>query len=211
MLVLSHSSRIILWNRIYTFQHIFCQVGNLFYTNVSKILIGMTDLFSCVPWQFSLLDIPPPILANYMKEHTVTIRRANNRYERYWVAVHFLSRHHRRHTLFPSLITPSSLYLQKDWGCVILREIDFLLNICWSIPCLHPSWKVHTTIVCDICNHRQGNFVIEIKQISRSCPDPIFFKNIYPNRILFRKIACILRNIQSWSFLCSPLMWNRDE
>jgi len=25
----------------------------------------------------------------------------------------------------------------------ILREIDFLLKICWSIPCLHPSWKVH--------------------------------------------------------------------
>ena len=25
-----------------------------------------------------------------------------------------------------------------------LREIDFLLKICWWIPCLHPSWKVHT-------------------------------------------------------------------
>ena len=35
------------------------------------------------------------------------------------------------------------LYLNKDWGFVILREIDFLLKICWSIPCLHPSWKVH--------------------------------------------------------------------
>ena len=34
--------------------------------------------------------------------------------------------------------------MNKDWGCVILREIDFLLKICWSIPCLHPSWKVHT-------------------------------------------------------------------
>ena len=32
----------------------------------------------------------------------------------------------------------------QDWGCVILREIDFLLKICRSIPCLHPSWKVHT-------------------------------------------------------------------
>ena len=32
----------------------------------------------------------------------------------------------------------------QDWGCVILREIDFLLKICWSIPCLHPSRKVHT-------------------------------------------------------------------
>jgi len=37
--------------------------------------------------------------------------------------------------------------LNKDWGCVILCEIDFLLKICWSIPCLHPSWKVHTWIV----------------------------------------------------------------
>ena len=26
----------------------------------------------------------------------------------------------------------------------MLREIDFLSKICWSIPCLHPSWKVHT-------------------------------------------------------------------
>jgi len=25
---------------------------------------------------------------------------------------------------------------------VILREIGFLLKICWSIPCLHPSWRV---------------------------------------------------------------------
>jgi len=41
----------------------------------------------------------------------------------------------------------------QDWGCVILREIDFLLKICWSIPCLHPSWKVHTwkvTTSCDV-------------------------------------------------------------
>ena len=47
-------------------------------------------------------------------------------------------------------------YLNKDWGCVILREIDFLLKICWSIPCLHPSWKVHTWIeICASLNHRK--------------------------------------------------------
>ena len=34
----------------------------------------------------------------------------------------------------------------QDWGCVILREIDFLWKICWSIPCLHPSWKGHISI-----------------------------------------------------------------
>ena len=44
----------------------------------------------------------------------------------------------------------------QDWGCVILREIDFQLTICWSIPCLHPSWKVHTWIeICASLNHRK--------------------------------------------------------
>jgi len=42
----------------------------------------------------------------------------------------------------------------QDWGCIILREIDFLLKICWSIPCLLPSWKVHTWIeICASLNH----------------------------------------------------------
>jgi len=44
----------------------------------------------------------------------------------------------------------------QDWGCAILREIDFLLKICWSIPCWHPSWKVHTWIeICATLNHRK--------------------------------------------------------
>jgi len=49
------------------------------------------------------------------------------------------------------------IYLNKDWGCVILHEIDFLLQICWSIPCLHPSWKVHSwiKILCASLNHRK--------------------------------------------------------
>ena len=46
--------------------------------------------------------------------------------------------------------------LNKDWGCVILHEIDLLLKICWSIPCLHPSWKVHTWIeICASLNQRK--------------------------------------------------------
>jgi len=44
-----------------------------------------------------------------------------------------------------------------------------------------------TTIICAILNHSQGNVVIEIQQVSCSCPDPIFFKNKYPNPILIRK------------------------
>ena len=40
--------------------------------------------------------------------------------------------------------------------CFLLCEIDFLLKVCWSIPCLHPSWKVHTWIeICASLNHRK--------------------------------------------------------
>jgi len=59
--------------------------------------------------------------------------------------------------LQPFNISPISFACNfQDWGCVILREIDFLLKICWSIPCLHPSWKVHTWIeICASLNHRK--------------------------------------------------------
>ena len=43
------------------------------------------------------------------------------------------------------------------------------------------------TIICDILKHCQENFVIEIKPISWSCPDPIFFKNEYSNPILIQQ------------------------
>ena len=49
------------------------------------------------------------------------------------------------------------------------------------------SKENNSTIICDILHHCQENFVIEIKQISWSCPDPIFFKNIYPNPNLIQK------------------------
>ena len=62
-----------------------------------------------------------------------------------------------------------------------------------------------------ILNHSQGNFVMEIKQISWSCPDSIFFKNKYPNPILIQKIASILQDIQSWSCPCSPLLEARFQ
>jgi len=48
----------------------------------------------------------------------------------------------------------------QDWGCVILREIDFLLKICWSIPCLHPSWKVHTYLLSVECLPPQKLFLL---------------------------------------------------
>ena len=44
----------------------------------------------------------------------------------------------------------------QDRGYVILREINFLSKIFWSIPCLHPAWKVHTWIeICASLNHRK--------------------------------------------------------
>jgi len=66
-------------------------------------------------------------------------------------------------SLFFSAVTSAfQLFTRKlclqfqDWGCVILREIDFLLKIFWLIPCLHPSWKVHTWIkICASLNHRK--------------------------------------------------------
>ena len=40
--------------------------------------------------------------------------------------------------LQPFNFSPVSFaYNFQDCGCVILREIDFLLKICWLIPCLH--------------------------------------------------------------------------
>jgi len=59
---------------------------------------------------------------------------------------------------------------------------------------IQPIWqyKKHskentTTINCDISIHSQEYFVIEIKPISWTCLDPIFFKNVYPNPILIQK------------------------
>jgi len=61
-------------------------------------------------------------------------------------------------------------------------------------------------MICDILNHSQKNFVIEIKPISWSCPDRIFFKNVYANPILIRRNRKYPEDIQSWSCPCSPLL-----
>ena len=49
------------------------------------------------------------------------------------------------------------------------------------------SKENNSTSVSDILNHSQENFFIEIKRISWSGPDPIFFKNKYPKPILIQK------------------------
>ena len=84
-------------------------------------------------------------------------------------------------------------YLNKDWGCVILREIDFLLKICWSLPCLHPSWKVR--------------FVLMIMEVYfESCL--IHLLHFYP--MIFASVICFERFVRTLIiliviiiFLCS--------
>jgi len=62
-----------------------------------------------------------------------------------------------------------------------------------------------TTIICDILNHSQGKFVIDIKKISWSCPDKFFSKINIQIHSWSEKIARILQDIQSWSCPCTPL------
>jgi len=60
------------------------------------------------------------------------------------------------------------------------------------------------TIICDILNYSQ-NFVIEIKEISWSSPDPIFFKIKYSNPYPKNR-TYLLQDIQSWFGPCLPLV-----
>jgi len=67
----------------------------------------------------------------------------------------------------------------QDWGCLILREIDFLLKICWSILCLHPSWKVHTWIeICASLNHHKKPKADGSRQIPRKHTDTLVFLGV---------------------------------
>ena len=78
----------------------------------------------------------------------------------------------------------------QDWGCVILREIDFLLKICWSIPCLHPSWKAHTWIeICASLNHRKKTKADGSRLIPRKHTETLVLSSV--NRDWFTVLAAI--------------------
>ena len=81
----------------------------------------------------------------------------------------------------------------------------------WFFVNIKNSKENNSTIICVILNHPRENFVMEIKQISWSCPDPTFFTNKYLNPILIQKVASILQDIQSWSCRCSPVVYSSDE
>ena len=78
-------------------------------------------------------------------------------------------------------------YLNKDWGCVILREIDFLLKICWSIRCLHSSWKVHTWIeICASLNHRKKMKADGSRLIPRKHTETLVLLSVFFRKYDFR-------------------------
>jgi len=96
--------------------------------------------------------------------------------------------------LQPFNFSPVSLVCNfQDWGCVILREIDFLLKICSSIPCLHPSWKVHTWIeICASLNHRKKMKAEPSRLILRKHTETLV--------LLSMSIDICLKHIQSHKF-----------
>ena len=76
----------------------------------------------------------------------------------------------------------------QDWGCVILREIGFLLKICWSIPCLHPSWKVHTWIeICASLNHRKKTKADGSRLIPRKHTETLVLLSVFAQFTVFLK------------------------
>ena len=74
----------------------------------------------------------------------------------------------------------------QDWGCVILREIDFLLKLCWSIPCLHPLWKVHTCFL-SFRIFQQLGLALKKKVVLKFSLYSIYF---LPFRIVEQLCAC---------------------
>jgi len=90
--------------------------------------------------------------------------------------------------------------------CVILREIDFLLKICWSTPCLHPSWKVHTWIeICASLNHRKKTTADGSRLIPRKHTETLALLSD-PN-LIFYLPPCF-----AWSSCFSdPLPWHSER
>jgi len=76
------------------------------------------------------------------------------------------------------------------WGCVILREIDFLLKICWSIPCLHPSWKVHTWIkIWASLNHRKKMKAEPSRLIPRKHTETVVLLSVLTKGYTFNAVS----------------------
>ena len=95
----------------------------------------------------------------------------------------------------------------QDWGCVILREIDFLLKICWSIPCLHPLWKVHTWIeICASLNHRKKTKADGSRLIPRKHTEILVLLSVFIRNGLYKQISCISTSFNKLFLLQSILI-----
>ena len=81
----------------------------------------------------------------------------------------------------------------QDWGCVILREIDFLLKICWSIPCLHPSWKEHTCSLrrADLWMHQAVRNIQTTPQTSNAHAEERQYKKLIWSSTWYNCLYCI--------------------
>ena len=111
--------------------------------------------------------------------------------------------------LQPFNVSPVSFACNfQDWGCVILREIDFLLKICWSIPCLHPSWKAHTWTAIFTCQFKTNVITLRTRyqrawQLASVRRTPA--KHRFISEILGRLAnqVCLCQNAKTPSQCCS--------
>jgi len=110
-----------------------------------------------------------------------------------------------RKSISRKITHPQSLRtVLKDRRCVILREIDFLLKICWSIPCLHPSWKVHTWIaICASLNHRKKTKADGSRLIPLKHTETLVLLSVVNNNETVTLIKFV-----TYSLLVSPVEWS---
>ena len=89
----------------------------------------------------------------------------------------------------------------------------FLLKICWSIPCLHPSWKVHTFSTVSGRYRRSWGWPWPVKRIFYKLTDERsnFTSSLKKNefhgtRMVFESLTDDLTESMSWAFY--PLLWS---
>jgi len=84
-------------------------------------------------------------------------------------------------------------YLNKDWGCIILREIDFLLKICWSIPCFHRG-KYILEYVNTYNSYNCSEIITKPTRITTTSTSSTLINHIYTNLPASKPTPGILLN-----------------
>ena len=79
--------------------------------------------------------------------------------------------------------------------------MDFLLKICWSIPCLHPSWKVLTWIeICASLNHRKKTKADGSRLIPRKHTETLVLLSVLIAGYQFNPYSPLLATIHKMLF-----------